>query len=222
MTVIATDTDAPEFTGHDVSSQERDARGRFGHGLGPASSPGHAAAHAVIDAGLEGLSGHHRELYASAARHVIDALPAGAAAQFASLCKGMKFHTSEASCTEAFRSLGGSARTEIGGFCSREPYQDRCDVHIDSASGGHAVVVGVIRHELGHALDPQGKRSGGDWIDAYREEIDRPDAPLTQYARKNRREGWAEFARLAWDRPEQAKQQFPKCYAAFKSHGLVT
>lgn len=53
---------------------------------------------------------------------------------------------------------------------------------------------------------------GNDGKETYR---------LTRYAAKTDVEGWAEFGRLAYTKPETAKRDFPKCWAVWKGYGLV-
>lgn len=86
----------------------------------------------------------------------------------------------------------------------------------------------VQAHELGHVLDGERFSKSNisdkqDWKDAFTEEIDRDDNPLTEYARVSRGEAVAEFSRLIYSGSfdlEEVKQRFPKCSKIFEKSGL--
>jgi len=104
-------------------------------------------------------------------------------------------------------------------------------------------------HELAHAIDrkqtteeqdaemPSYQREGSDkrlapntkarhlhsddwkWIWAWKKEL--RDGKLSEYATNNPREGFSEFARLAWTQPDVAASHFPNAYHYFLQHDLV-
>lgn len=82
-------------------------------------------------------------------------------------------------------------------------------------------------HEIGHVVDAKknwlGKTTfrsdGEDWKSAAKAEIN--EGSLSKYATVNPGEGWAEYSRLVIHDPETAEKSFPKCWAVWKSHGLV-
>lgn len=84
----------------------------------------------------------------------------------------------------------------------------------------------VYAHEYAHLVD--GNRdpisSSDEWLAAFSEEIDRNGGPLTEYARTNSSEGFAEFGRLLlcgrFDHA-QVKAAFPKAFAVWVKQGLV-
>lgn len=102
------------------------------------------------------------------------------------------------------------------------------DVH--NAKGIHA-------HELTHALDHGGTFSmDPEWRAAYKAEIvastsrrrdgSYGDPPrLSEYARHQAAEGFAEFGRALWGssvKREEVKAKFPKCWAFVAKRGLVS
>lgn len=80
---------------------------------------------------------------------------------------------------------------------------------------------GIYAHELAHASDRIGNGNtfseGKDWTAAYAEEINLDHVPLSNYARVNAQEGFAEFVRLMATDPAQTKKLFPKCAKAVQS-----
>lgn len=67
------------------------------------------------------------------------------------------------------------------------------------------------------------------WIDAHSSEINKHTLdskgekifPLSKYATTSASEGFAEFGRLVFTAPRQAKADYPKCWAIWLQHGLV-
>lgn len=84
---------------------------------------------------------------------------------------------------------------------------------------------GTYAHECAHVIDypiqgsyekRQGAFSGhSDWLDGWRSEINTPESPLTEYAKENPCEGFAEFGRAMWHEGAASvlKEKFPKCFA---------
>jgi hypothetical protein len=84
---------------------------------------------------------------------------------------------------------------------------------------------GVAAHEIGHALDVSDDRGtfdlSGDpeWIAAWRAEMGA--GQLSNYARTDEVEGFAEFARHLWGAGAADTSAFPKCAAYFRRVGLT-
>ena len=80
---------------------------------------------------------------------------------------------------------------------------------------------GIYAHEMAHAADRIGNgntfSASKSWAEAYAHEINRDDVPLSNYARQNAQEGFAEFVRLMATNPELTKQKFPKSAKAVQS-----
>lgn len=81
--------------------------------------------------------------------------------------------------------------------------------------------IGVYLHEMTHAIDDDLKISDTNrWKSAWEAEIDKDSNPLSRYARTDASEGLAEFGRLAFRRPEEAKK-FKRCWAALSATGIL-
>lgn len=89
---------------------------------------------------------------------------------------------------------------------------------------------GIYAHELTHAIDRHEKISGTkEWRDAWQAEIvtlgKGGGARLSEYARTQSVEGFAEFGRLLYGEKEASKKaiktNFPGCWKVFKDRGLV-
>jgi hypothetical protein len=84
----------------------------------------------------------------------------------------------------------------------------------------------LCAHELAHVLDqdPTLRRiritGRTQWYVAWASEIDCDDVPLTEYARENPCEGFAEFGSLALTDPVLARRAFPLCWALWRAHHL--
>ena len=142
------------------------------------------------------------------------------------------------STIQAIASPANSTTKELcaGAWVSQEG-QSKGNLHLD---GGTDEVPSIEfwAHEFAHAIDCEPKWSenvndlivsrGGvrlsdsyDWHEAWKSEIKSPDCPLSNYAKKNQREGFAEYGRLLWTIPKESRMAFPKCYAVWKKAGLV-
>lgn len=92
----------------------------------------------------------------------------------------------------------------------------------------------IIAHELGHAIDgPNAEYSKSwEWTSIWVGEVGKAgifgffkpkEAPLSEYARTSKHEGFAEFARLLYasDRtPAEIEERFPRASKFFKDKGL--
>lgn len=82
-------------------------------------------------------------------------------------------------------------------------------------------------HELGHAADSRGSvrnyiSYGQTWRSIWRSEIDTATNPLSEYARRDATEGFAEFFRAAtYLRSPTLKVRFPKAFKFFVKKGLI-
>ena len=120
----------------------------------------------------------------------------------------------------------------------------------DTGQETDQITAELYAHEFGHALDadPGSTTSsvafGGldykssklsdtdEWKTAWEKEINADidlrrdifaEAPLSRYATDSASEGFAEFARLVYQPhdSDEAKKKFPKCWAFWKSKGLI-
>lgn len=102
-------------------------------------------------------------------------------------------------------------------------------IHIDGDfqeqhSGKKHLSFEVWSHEIWHNLG-SGLDKTPIWIDAYEAEINKEGNPLSSYARKNMREGWAEFGRYINVAQRngtlsEVEKMFPKCSAVIKKFEL--
>lgn len=80
---------------------------------------------------------------------------------------------------------------------------------------------GIYAHEMAHAADIIGNgktfSESNDWKAAYAAEINLDHVPLSNYARTNAQEGFAEFVRLMATDLAKTKQKYPKCAKAVQS-----
>lgn len=151
-----------------------------------------------------------------------------------SLPGGFRFHNDPGNVTQEYQVRYRTKRTDLlGGWFDHQ--DGTIDVNGDPSSGTAAE---IYAHELSHAVDwsrtMQGEgyecSSSGDWQDAWEREIDatektplsdKPEVRLSEYARKDAREGFAEFGRLVYTDRERAEKDFPRCWDFWKQKGLV-
>lgn len=80
----------------------------------------------------------------------------------------------------------------------------------------------VYSHELSHALDNDYKFSKTrEWFLAWEFEVNLPGGPVSNHARENQIEGFAEFGSLVFTNPTKARF-FKKCYKFWIDNGLIT
>lgn len=91
-------------------------------------------------------------------------------------------------------------------------------LHLDLSAIPESHRQGVCVHELAHAAEalPDGSNfaDSAEWRKAWAAEIDRSDVPLTQYARTNSSEGFAEFVRFYAADTADARASFPRAARA--------
>ena len=110
----------------------------------------------------------------------------------------------------------GAGTLHLDGGSDTDP-----DVKPAGRNGPH-LTTHLYAHELGHVVDGHQEYSTTpEWEAAWKSEIDRDDTPLSQYARTDAVEGFAEYYRLALTDAVAARQSYPKCHAYFARLGFV-
>ena len=157
-----------------------------------------------------------------------DGLPKGCREQAMANVKEVKFHGSIDSLTDQARQEGMWVRTgqKVGGLAITEPGESKVTLHLDggdeTGEGYGDLAKHLMAHELGHAADPGGRHSSSpEWRDAFNAEVKVPGDPLSRYATKSPREGFAEYARLMVADRSKAERDFPRCWAAWEKRGLL-
>lgn len=198
--------------------------------------------HAEVDNNAIKLSEEQKASYKNAATQVIGHMPDKAVQLMNRGIERAFFYPSirgDNSTTEAWVKGGNKSPglgKAIGGFYSGSSLE----VHLDGRSGigtgidPGASTTGIYAHEFGHAIDMgigmesrygvMGRASeSGAWHDVFKAEIDRPGGPLSEYARTNPSEGFAEFCRLLYgsNQSHRAREMFPRAHEFFRSRGLV-
>lgn len=190
-----------------------------------------------------GLSGEQKESAKAALSRVVKSMTDEATSLMRSgLSGGVEFHGTTAGVTAAFRAnTGMPAPDGVNAYYShaqKKAYLNGPTSKVDAPGMGGSQVNshGVYAHELTHAID-SGRRfsNHSDWHDAYATEIRGdvdPDTPgvklgwgrLSEYARTDAVEGFAEFGRALYGSDvthRGLRESFPKCYSFFKKRGLV-
>lgn len=200
----------------------------------PALRPEHAAALREVGQRLgqalakAQLPPHQQEAYRQSANRALARLSETALRRLHKNLGEAQFHASVPDVARAFAQAAGRpveeyASRKIGGFYDPNTGALNLDGGLEHLNPDMDRD-GIYAHEIAHAVDGRNmvlSRSAA-WQEAYRAEIDRPDNPLSQYARTSPQEGFAEFGRLLWsDRQEEAQRLFPRCYAFWKKGGLV-
>lgn len=133
----------------------------------------------------------------------------------------------------------------VGGAWARLPDEVNGELHLDGGydikdKNGKVTAYGnsteeIYLHELSHVIDgvPKGEpmnfgtfsgsRMSSDsaiWTRPWEEEINQEGHPLSKYATTSAREGFAEFGRYLLNSSKRAREDFPKCYAAWERLGL--
>ena len=161
-------------------------------------------------------------------RAVAAALPQGAVERLArNRLSGARAFDSTAKVADAFYAAEAAAGQPPPARRASE-----CQGYYDPESGVLTVdgrdPAGTLAHEIGHALDQSDDRqyfdlSGSpEFMAAYAREM--AAGQLSNYARTDEVEGFAEFARLVYGTPggrETAARDFPLCYSFFQRNGLV-
>ena len=172
------------------------------------------------------------------ARKLFDNMSAEAVRRWNKNVKAVAMHGSIESLNNVINDIAGE---KSSGSCAGAWVANRGDVkgnlHLDGGVNGIAAIE-FWAHEFAHAIDGEptwtetvndgimhyggGRLSDSyDWHEAWQSEINKPDCPLNAYAKKNQREGFAEYGRMLWMIPKEAREFFPKCYAVWKKAKLV-
>lgn len=177
--------------------------------------------------------------YLDSVQHVLTYMPKEAISALSANVEGVKWYPDTLSLTKEINRLDrkGKAGRMVGGAWQSSMYSAKGVLHLDGGLGGWQEMRGIHAHEMGHACDwvqvrdPNDEEDTGtghriswewEWRKAYEDEIQ--SGHLSNYAKKNPTEGFAEFARLCWgsgQRPKSIAAEFPKCYAVFKKHKLA-
>ncbi len=152
----------------------------------------------------------------------------------------MHFYPDMKSLQEMHHVISGSKKSgSVGGFFSWYKVDERAlpgDVHIDGAPGW-SDSRNTYAHEFAHVVDGPGYplSSTDEWRMAWDSEIapdrkngvgygykfDDPQPPLSAYATTSPQEGWAEFGRLVFTNPREARDRFPMAWNVWHDHHLV-
>lgn len=165
-----------------------------------------------------------QQVYAHEVAHAIDWVPG-------SVTK-IPVHKLKVSADEAEKTI--LARIDKLPISAQQKEAERANVLWNLGEPDSFAAIGVKTDDLyqltGHReLHRPGREisRGAKWINAHNAEIDALDAkgaqtfPLSKYATTSASEGFAEFGRLVFTAPREAKRQYPKCWAVWLEHGLV-
>lgn len=199
------------------TDEEFDAAGQFYEDMG-----------IVVDGWMKDGSSHlepaKAELYSDMLKSTFNSMPLHMAQAAAKGISRVKAYSDQQSLTRAAGELGSKAAREgkivAGMFSSARGYPVGV-LHIDGGDDAEDMK-GIYSHELGHSVDVGYRFSGTDeWKAAFVAEIDTDSNPLSEYARTNTQEGFAEYVRLVVDQPGVARKEYPQCWAFLKTNGLV-
>lgn len=165
-----------------------------------------------------------QQVYAHEVAHAIDWVPG-------SVTK-IPVHKLKVSADEAEKTI--LARIDKLPISAQQKEAERANVLWNLGEPDSFAAIGVKTDDLyqltGHReLHRPGREisRSAKWISAHNQEIDALDArgvqtfPLSKYATTSASEGFAEFGRLVFTAPREAKRQYPKCWAVWLEHGLV-
>ena len=178
------------------------------------------------------LSNEKKAAFLKSVQDTLMNMPIGALTELNGSINSIEWHASKATITsqENARRVKAGAKPiggQIGGIWVENGR--KLVVNGDSFDD---TARGIYAHEFAHAIDsskrsasefayPEGHSNNRNWELAWKEEI--YFGSLSAYAKTNREEGFAEFARLAWSgkKPSEIQESFPKCYQYFKDNGLI-
>ncbi len=192
------------------------------------------------------LTGRQKADYKEAFLQVIGAMPEEAVNRIARNLNKVLWAPDVPSVNRAFEKISGEKllpgqitngfyATGSGTMCVDGP------TYVTQQSGAYNETEGVpnmrgtYSHELGHAIDGHGEEfsSSKEWKDSYEKEIvgDKSQAPsLSEYARTDPSEGFAEFCRLIYGsgfshgsdkQIHSVMRRMPRCFYFFRSRGLL-
>jgi hypothetical protein len=165
-----------------------------------------------------GIARHKREAYQETLKHVANHLtPMMVRAILPTIGEIEVFDSVEQLSNNVFP----GERLLTGGAWTWDPTDPTGILRVDGDSAG-INRYDIYAHELGHALDFKHRHSNTpEWDEAWKEEINHPDKPLSNYATLDKHEGFAEYARLFGTGQYIEAKLFPKCYACFKKWGYL-
>ena len=218
-----------------AENPNHDERGRFTSGAGSAK----AAFASQLQGWLAGRT-EEREIhealatvYQSRAERVFDAMTPTALERFNANLRSVQFYRSSSQLTEALVQdmlNSGALPADLPTNYSVGGAYDQVDhtLHLDGGFDRESTDL-VYAHEFSHVVDTGSRYSDHrDWREAWREEVNRVDAPLSQYARVNAAEGFAEFGRalyvahqLGGGATDRLAEAFPLAMTFWRSRGLA-
>lgn len=182
---------------------------------------------ATIDHWVEnGLEWHApedvRAAYADSLRRVFTNIGQHMTTAAMKAVRYVRFHESPQAMTRLFASGAQLKEGEaVGGVWQQDQKGGTGTLNIDGGFKGGPAMPELHAHEIGHAIDSDGRYSRKvAWRNAWKEEIDRDDNPLSEYARTHPEEGFAEYIRLVAS-GKTAFVQFKKCFQFLKAEGLL-
>lgn len=179
-----------------------------------------------------GIKGEDAKIYMEAIKRAVDKMPRPAFHKFWANLGHIRVYPDVHACTASFLACGGKPiqGKTVPAFCLTSRVTQKAELHIDGNEGDPDRVRGVfhnIAHEIGHVIDgPSWSErcisKTSSWHGAWQEEIKQPGNPLSLYATRTAREGFAEFVRLiAVTSSDYVKSAFPMCWRVTKQHGIV-
>jgi len=99
------------------------------------------------------------------------------------------------------------------------------EIHLNGGERSPSDMVGIMAHELTHAIEGDFKHSHSEeWKEIWKEEIYDGLHHVSNYATESSHEGWAEFGRLLYtgSGSDDVRNYFPQAYAYFKKHGFAS
>lgn len=177
----------------------------------------------------EGLSPEKKDRYMKVAENVFGYMPKGSLEHFMENVNKINLHNTLQDLADAGAKVTGNdayRKRRVGGFWAFrvEGYDNTGELHIDGGSDTSEDYSQTSRdiyaHEFAHAIDGKHKYSGRhSWKKIWQEEL--VEGYLTSYAATSQHEGWAEFGRLVFTAPKEARLNYPKCWQFWKDLGLV-
>ncbi len=173
-----------------------------------------------------------RAKYRAAAEAVLDAMGPVALKRWNENVKSITFYPDTESINEFVRSLGHAfARaTDVRGLCIRDLSQPwLCGLCLNGGAetGEHfpRTTRDVYAHEFSHAVDlAEGETARLSSTVAWQMAWSAEGADIQgrlHLPNRGAREGFGNFAIIAWNYPEDARRHYPACWTFWKRHGLV-
>jgi hypothetical protein len=129
----------------------------------------------------------------------------------------------------AMDAVKNSSHRTAGFWSYRSDSDEKGALHLDGGADSPTFPKGftsanstrhTYAHEMAHALDGRREHSTTEkWMLAWESEV--KSGELSDYGATNPIEGFAEFGRLVWTNPREARDSFPQCWAYWKEQGWV-